>query len=138
MSQRFTSIDGQDLTQPLPYDPKTDIPTQIQSSVQTSLRNLRTTYLDSLVLHSPLRTLPQTLVAWRTLISLQVSGVVRKIGVSNTYDIAMLEALERDGGCRPDVVQNRWFEGNQWDNAVWAYCVKHGIQYQCVPYSCPY
>ena len=53
-----------------------------------------------------------------------------KIGVSNTYDVAVLEALERDGGRRPDVVQNRWFEGNQWDGAVWAYCVKHGIQYQ--------
>ncbi|PIL35996.1 hypothetical protein GSI_01656 [Ganoderma sinense ZZ0214-1] len=130
LQTKFTSIDGQDQTQPLPYDPKTDIPTQIQSSIQTSLKNLRTTYLDSLVLHSPLRTLPQTLVAWRTLISLQDSGVVHKIGVSNTYDVAILEALEHDGGRRPDVVQNRWFEGNQWDNAVWAYCVKHGIQYQ--------
>ncbi|KAI1795556.1 Aldo/keto reductase [Ganoderma leucocontextum] len=130
LQTKFTSIDGQDQTQPLPYDPKTDIPTQIQSSIQTSLKNLRTTYLDSLVLHSPLRTLPQTLIAWRTLISLQESGVVRKIGVSNTYDVAVLEALERDGGRRPDVVQNRWFEGNQWDNAVWAYCVQHGTQYQ--------
>ena len=90
------------------------------------------------MLHSPLRTLPQTLVAWRTLISLQDSGVVRKIGVSNTYDVAVLEALERDGGRRPDVVQDRWFEGTQWDNAVWAYCLKHGIQYQYVPYPCVY
>ena len=100
--------------------------------MQTSLKNLRTSYLDSLLLHSPLRTLPQTLAAWRTLVALQDAGVVRRIGVSNTYDVGTLEALERDGGRRPDVVQNRWHEGNQWDNDVWAYCVKHGIQYQCV------
>ncbi|EJF55834.1 Aldo/keto reductase [Dichomitus squalens] len=130
LQTKFTSIDGQDQNQPLPYDPSADIPTQIQSSLRTSLKNLRTTYLDSLVLHSPLRTLSQTLAAWRTLVSLQASGVVRKIGVSNTYDVAVLESLERDGGRRPDVVQNRWFEGNRWDSDVWAYCVEHGIQYQ--------
>ncbi|KAI0775849.1 Aldo/keto reductase [Trametes elegans] len=127
---KYTSIDGQDRSQPLPYDPQTDIEAQIKASVQTSLSHLHTTYLDSLLLHSPLRTLPQTLAAWRTLIGLQDSGVVRKIGVSNTYDVAILEALEREGGRRADVVQNRWFEGNGWDNAVWAYCQQHGIQYQ--------
>ncbi|KAI0744023.1 Aldo/keto reductase [Daedaleopsis nitida] len=123
-------IGGQDQSQPLPYDPEADIPAQVQSSVRTSLANLRTTYLDSLLLHSPLRTLPQTLSAWRALVALQRDGVVRRIGVSNTYDVGTLEALEREGGRRPDVVQNRWFEGNGWDNDVWAYCVKHGIQYQ--------
>ncbi|KAI0779521.1 Aldo/keto reductase [Fomes fomentarius] len=116
---KYTPIGGQDTSQPLPYDPRADIPTQVQASVQTSLKNLRTPYLDSVLLHSPLRTLPDTLSAWRALVTLRDSGVVRKIGVSNTYDVRTLEALERDGGRR-----------NQWDNDVWAYCVKHGIQYQ--------
>ena len=107
-----------------------DIPTQIQASVQTSLSNLRTTYIDSLLLHSPLRTLSQTLTAWRTLVGLQESGVVHKIGVSNTYDVSILEALEREGGRRPDVVQNRWYEGNGWDSDVWTYCRERNIQYQ--------
>lgn len=79
----------------------------------------------------------ETLAAWNTLVALQNEGVVRKIGVSNTYDVATLEALERKGGKRPDVVQNRWFEGNQWDNAVWAYCVQHDIQYQYVSARVP-
>ncbi|RPD52341.1 Aldo/keto reductase [Lentinus tigrinus ALCF2SS1-6] len=127
---KYTPIGGQDQSQPLPYDPRADIPEQIQASVQTSLKNLRTSYLDGLLLHSPLGSIAQTVTAWRTLVSLQASGVVHKIGVSNTYDVAILETLEREGGRRPDVVQNRWFEGNQWNNDVWAYCVKHGIQYQ--------
>ena len=132
LCSRYTPIGGQDQSQPLPYDPRADIPDQIQASVQTSLNNLRTTYLDGLLLHAPLGTASQTVTAWRTLVSLQAEGVVRKIGVSNTYDVGTLEALEREGGRRPDVVQNRWFEGNQWDRDVWAYCVKHGIQYQYV------
>ncbi|TFK92739.1 Aldo/keto reductase [Polyporus arcularius HHB13444] len=127
---KYTPISGQDPSQPLPYDPAADIPAQIQASVQTSLKNLRTNYLDSLLLHSPLHTFAETVKAWRTLVGLQDSGVVRKIGVSNTYDVGILEALEAEGGRRPDVVQNRWFEGNQWNNDVWAYCVRHEIQYQ--------
>lgn len=127
---RYTPIDGQDLAQPLPYDPKADIASQVESSIQTSLKQLRTTYIDSALLHSPLRTLSQTLSAWRTLVALRASGVVRSIGVSNAYDIAVLEALEHDGGARPDIVQNRWYEGNKWDKDVWAYCAERGIQYQ--------
>ena len=127
---RYTPVDGQDTSKPLPYNPQTDIATQVESSVRTSLKQLRTTYLDSVLLHTPLRDLPQTLTAWRTLIALRASGVVRAIGISNAYDIATLEALEREGGARPEVVQNRWYERNGWDGDVWAYCVQHGIQYQ--------
>ena len=53
---RYTSIDGQDTSQPLPYDPKASIPEQVRQSIATSLKNLRTEYIDSVVLHSPLRT----------------------------------------------------------------------------------
>ncbi|KAI0666028.1 Aldo/keto reductase [Trametes maxima] len=127
---KYTPIDGQDRSKPLPYDPQVEIEAQIKASVNTSLSNLRATYLDGLLLHSPLRTLTQTLAAWRTLVELQDSGVVRKIGVSNTYDVTTLEALEREGGRRVDIVQNRWFEGNDWDNDVWTYCQERGIQYQ--------
>ncbi len=62
--------------------------------------------------------------------ALQDAGKVKYIGVSNSYDVSLLEALEADGGRRVQVVQNRWFEGNGWDAEVLAYCRKHGIQYQ--------
>ena len=120
------------MSKPIPYDASAELETQIQASFANSLKNLRTSYVDSYLLHSPLDTLPRTLAAWKVLVALQDAGVVRRIGVSNTYDLGTLEALEREGGRRPDVVQNRWHEGNQWDNDVWAYCVKHGIQYQYV------
>lgn len=60
--------------------------------------------------------------------ALQDEGKVRKIGVSNTYNVELLEALAAE---RPvQVVQNRWYEGNHWDRDVYRYCRKNGTQYQ--------
>lgn len=53
---KYTPIGGQDVSKPLPYDPKSSIAEQVQSSVQTSLRQLGVDYLDGLLLHSPLPT----------------------------------------------------------------------------------
>ena len=61
---------------------------------------------------------------------LQDEGKVKYIGVSNTYDVRVLEALEREGGRRVQVVQNRWYEGNGWDKEVLAWCKRFGVQYQ--------
>ena len=127
---RFTSLGGQDQSKPLPYDPSTRLETQINDSFNNSLKNLRTTYIDSYILHSPLDTIARTVTAWKVLIALQDAGKVKHIGVSNTYDVSVLEALEEHGGRRVQVVQNRWFEGNGWDAPVFNYCRQYGIQYQ--------
>ncbi|GJE92740.1 aldo/keto reductase [Phanerochaete sordida] len=130
LQTKFTSVDGQDMSKPIPYDASAELETQIRASFSNSLKNLRTSYVDSYILHSPLDTLARTLVAWKALIALQDAGKVRHIGVSNTYDVRVLEALEQQGGRRVQVVQNRWYEGNKWDAEVFAYCRKHSVQYQ--------
>jgi diketogulonate reductase-like aldo/keto reductase len=127
---RFTSIGGQDRIKPLPYDPNLSVKEQVNMSFAKSLENLRTTYLDSYMLHSPLETLKRTIEAWQVLISLKKEGRARMIGVSNTYNVEILQALEDATGVPVDVVQNRWYEGNEWDPAVSAYCRERGIQYQ--------
>jgi diketogulonate reductase-like aldo/keto reductase len=127
---RFTPIGGQDTTQPLPYDPSSTIETQIRSSFATSLRQLRTTYLDSYVLHSSLETYAKTLEAWRVLIGFQEEGRVRVIGLSNTYDQNLLTRLSEDSGHVVQVVQNRWYERNGWDREVVEWCRANGAQYQ--------
>lgn len=125
---RFTPISGQDSNKPLPYNPRDSIPDQIKASLATSLRNLRTSYLDSYLLHSPLRTIDANLEAWRVLIAAQDDGTVRKIGISNVYDVRVLVAL---GQLRKvQIVQNRWYEGNNWDREVWQYCKDNDIEYQ--------
>ncbi|RDB16678.1 NADPH-dependent conjugated polyketone reductase C2 [Hypsizygus marmoreus] len=128
LQTKYTPIGGQDANKPLPYNPNDPIRKQIESSFQKSLANLQTTYLDSYLLHSPLKTLEQTLEAWRALIALQDEGKVWMIGVSNTYDVKVLHALSRER--KVQVVQNRWYEGNHWDQQVLNYCREHEIQYQ--------
>lgn len=127
---RYTPIGGQDLDKPLPYNPRDPVKKQVESSLQKSLENLKTTYLDSYLLHSPLKTMEYTLEAWRALMALQDEGKIRKIGVSNVYDVAIIHALSHER--QVQVVQNRWYEGNQWDRRVFNYCREHQIQYQWV------
>ncbi|KIK93432.1 hypothetical protein PAXRUDRAFT_515261 [Paxillus rubicundulus Ve08.2h10] len=102
---KFTPIGGQGLNKSIPYDPKDTIRDQIKASLTVSLRNLRVSYIDSYLLHSPLRTIHATSEVWRVLIATQDAGIVRKIGVSNVYDVRTLAAL---GELRKvQVVQNR-------------------------------
>jgi len=61
---------------------------------------------------------------------LQDEGTVRLIGVSNTYDVRILQALQK--ARKVQVVQNRWYEGNNWDQKVFNYCKELGIMYQYV------
>lgn len=52
---KFTPIDGQDLTQPLPYEPRASTEDKIDQSIATSLKQLGVKYIDCLVMHSPMR-----------------------------------------------------------------------------------
>ncbi|KAJ6587221.1 NADP-dependent oxidoreductase domain-containing protein [Mycena vulgaris] len=128
LQTKYTPIGGQTTSKPLPYDPATSITTQVNASFAVSLSHLHTTYLDSYILHSSLPTLDETLEAWAALGALQDAGHVRAIGVSNTYDVRVLQALAT---VRPvQVVQNRWHERNRWDREVCRYCKDQGIEYQ--------
>ncbi|HEX5623570.1 MAG TPA: aldo/keto reductase, partial [Sulfuricurvum sp.] len=50
---KFTPLAGQDPSR-IPYDPNAPLEVQVAQSFEASKRNLRTKYVDSLVLHSPL------------------------------------------------------------------------------------
>ncbi|GLB37015.1 putative aldo keto reductase [Lyophyllum shimeji] len=128
LQTKYTSVEGQDPKLAIPYNPNDPISDQIQASLEKSLANLKTTYLDSYLLHSPLKTVEQTVEAWRALISLQKAGKVRMIGVSNTYDVHILHELSRERAV--EIVQNRWYEGNDWDRQVHEFCRVNGIMYQ--------
>eukprot|EP00899_Mesostigma_viride_P002169 jgi/Mesvir1/11953/Mv26163-RA.1 len=60
LQTKYTPVGGQDPND-IPYDPSAPLAEQVKQSVAKSLSNLHTDYLDSLVLHSPLPTIPQTL-----------------------------------------------------------------------------
>uniref|UniRef100_V5ECR4 NADP-dependent oxidoreductase domain-containing protein n=1 Tax=Kalmanozyma brasiliensis (strain GHG001) TaxID=1365824 RepID=V5ECR4_KALBG len=65
-------------------------------------------WVDSYVLHSPLTTLDRTLKVWSAMESFVQLGLVREIGVSNTYDADIFSAISRTSSIPPTVLQNRW------------------------------
>jgi len=130
LQTKFTSIDGQDHR--TPYDPTADLTTQVRQSFDSSLRHLRTEYLDSYVLHAPFqrRGLGQAdWEVWRAMESLYRSGKTRMIGISNITAPQLAQLCEQVN-VKPMVVQNRCYAVLGWDKEVRQICRNHGIIYQ--------
>lgn len=92
LQTKFTALRGQDPRR-VPYDPKAQggaqlvagrvasrcqapLAQQVEQSIGRSLRNLGTTYLDSLVMHSPMPTLEENLEVPQILMIFDVIWVV--------------------------------------------------------------
>lgn len=137
---KFTAPGGQDLDGPNapPYDPAAPIAEQVRASVESSLRNFTfpkptagagggagevaaeedKSYIDCLVLHSPMDTYEETLEVW-TVLQTFVPHRIRSLGISNTglkdledifsaaEEVAAAAGVSADD-LRPVVVQNRF------------------------------
>ncbi|CAK7217465.1 hypothetical protein SBRCBS47491_003175 [Sporothrix bragantina] len=130
---KFTPPGGQDLEGPNapPYDPAAPIAEQVRASVESSLRNFmfpkaaesgnsegEKSYLDCLVLHSPLEYREDTLAVWQVL-QTYVPDRIRTLGISNVFLeqlqelISVADEVAAATGTaadllRPVVVQNRF------------------------------
>ena len=127
---KFTSINGQDPND-IPYDPGKTLPEQILESFTVSKKNLITDYLDSLILHSPMKSWDETLVAWRTMESLVETGEVKQIGISNCYDPNLLSKLYQHAKIKPALLQNRFYRDTNYDPELRKFCIENNIFYQC-------
>ena len=127
---KYTPISGQDASKPLPYDKSAAVEAQVAQSVLASLTNLRTSWLDCLLLHSPLPDHEQTLRAWRAMEGEHAAGRARSLGVSNMYDERALRRLYREAAVKPSVVQNRFYADTGYDEGVRAFCAEAGVAYQ--------
>lgn len=126
---KFTPADGQD-PENIPYDPAAPLEEQIRQSVEASLGNLQTPYLDSLLLHSPFNSHVRTMQAWQTLEELYDSGRTRQLGISNCYNLGVLKSLYGDARVKPAVVQNRFYAQTGYDAPLRQWCAKNGVIYQ--------
>ncbi|MCJ1264283.1 hypothetical protein MMC22_004154 [Lobaria immixta] len=127
---KYTPPSGQD-PQNLPYSLTDPLETQIRTSVASSLKNLDTppsTYIDTLILHSPLPSLSLTVSAWKTLES-YVPHSIRALGISNV-NFSTLCALYDAVDIKPSVVQNRFYSSTGHDVPIRRLCAQHGIVYQ--------
>lgn len=135
IQSKYTPFSGQDPTN-LPYDPRAPIAAQVHASIASSLQNLRTSdededadsYLDSLVLHSPLPRLEQTKEAWQVFES-YVPGKIRHLGISNTT-LPILRELHAWARVKPAIVQNRFHAATGYEVKLRQFCRENGIIFQ--------
>jgi diketogulonate reductase-like aldo/keto reductase len=117
----------------MPYDASQPLEQQIHASIASSLRNLtfpgsEDPYIDCLVLHSPLRTMEETVQAWKVFES-YVPSKIHTLGISNTT-LDVLQALCKEGDIKPSVVQNRFYPANDWEVPLRGFCKGEGIVFQ--------
>lgn len=129
LQSKFTPLNGQD-PQRLPYDPKAELDQQVEQSFQTSLCNLKTDYLDGLVLHSPLTDRTQLLTVWRAMEAIYQREAVKQLGISNCYDPELLAFLYDRAEIKPVVVQNRFYADSGYDTEIRIFCNQHDMVYQ--------
>jgi diketogulonate reductase-like aldo/keto reductase len=129
LQTKYTAPGGQD-PKTIPYDPHSSLEEQMQTSLQTSLKNLHTSYLDSWLLHSPLDTVEDTIRAWRIMEDAVDQGTVRQLGISNCYDYHVFDTLYQAARIKPKVLQNRFHAETDFDTRLRAFCNEHDIHYQ--------
>ena len=126
---KFTPLNGHDPAR-IPYDPTAELEIQVAQSYQRSLENLGVAYIDSLVLHSPLFPYSHLSRVWRVMEQICMSGGTRRIGISNCYDLELLQRLYADAEVKPSVVQNRFYRESDYDVELRSWCEERGIIYQ--------
>lgn len=129
LQTKFTPIRGQDPNK-LPYDRNTTLENQIAQSFQTSQKNLNTNYVDSLVLHSPMDFHELNVKVWKAMEKIYHDGGTKQLGISNCYDLKVLQALFDSSTVKPAVVQNRFYKDTGYDKELRKWCFEKGIIYQ--------
>lgn len=151
---KFTPPSGQD-EQSTPYDRDAPIATQVEQSLNRSLHNLQTTYLNAWLLHSPYDRIEDTMEAYHAMENLSVMKPLPKmgwlplemevnndpdlipqrrvlqLGVSNVYDVATFKRIyEGARQIKPTVIQNRFTKEQHYSPELRTFCLEKKIQYQ--------
>ena len=102
LQTKFTPIGGQD-PERIPYDKDKPIDQQAEESLQVSLKNLKTDYLDSWVLHSSPGSFEDLMKVWRVMERAVDDHQVLSIGISNIYDFETFQSLYEEARHKPKV-----------------------------------
>ena len=129
---KYTPPSGQDAKN-MPYSASQPLEEQVHTSIASSLSHFTfpssgEPYIDCLVLHSPLPTLPETQRAWKAFES-YVPHKIRTLGISNTT-LPFLKSLNTEMSIKPSVVQNRFYPATNFEVVLRQYCREEGIIFQ--------
>lgn len=123
----FVPWDGADFRKPTTDDPmmsSTKVPSsptiaqQVTLTVEQSLRNLQTTYIDAILYHNfraKLHPYEDMIQAWRVLEDYVQRGIIRYLGISNIHDENYFHRLYNESIIKPSIVQNRFHSNRGFD-----------------------
>jgi len=126
---KFSPLNGQDPLN-IPYNRKAPLNEQVAQSFEVSKKNLGVSYVDGLILHSPLENINQSMIVWQAMEQIYNQGGTKLIGISNCYDLEMLKQLYKASFIKPAVVQNRFYQDTDYDNMLRKWCQEQKIIYQ--------
>ena len=126
---KFTPIDGQDISN-MPYLQSDEVEIQIEKSFETSKRNLKTNFIDSYILHSPVYPANKLQRVWQKMEEFYDKKEVGQLGISNCYDLDVLVYLFNNAKVKPSVVQNRFYAQSDYDKDIRKFCLKNKIIYE--------
>lgn len=129
LQTKFTPIGGQDPNN-IPYNPNDSIENQIKNSLKVSKGNLQTSYIDSLLFHSPIFPFSELEKGWKVFEEFVQNSDVKQIGISNCYDIDLLQKLYEIAIIKPKVLQNRFYNATMYDKELRIFCKEREINYQ--------
>jgi diketogulonate reductase-like aldo/keto reductase len=129
LQTKFTPLSGQD-PRNVPYHKDAPLAVQVAQSFASSQENLRTDYVDSLVLHSPLAPHELLMEAWTAMEAIHQAGGARQLGISNCYDPGVMKTLHTAAQVKPAIVQNRFYQATGYDRNLRRWCASNGVVYQ--------
>lgn len=129
LQTKFTPLSGHD-PQHIPYDPHARLADQVAQSFRVSQQNLRTEYIDCLVLHSPLHDRASLREAWSAMEQIYDGGGTKQLGLSNCYQLNQLRELYEWARIKPAVLQNRFYAETGYDRDIRNFCRAQHVIYQ--------
>ncbi len=126
---KFTPLNGQDPLN-IPYDRRAPLSEQVAESFEVSKKNLAVSYVDGLILHSPLENMDQLMIVWQAMEEIYRLGETKRIGISNCYELEMLKQLYEMALIKPTIVQNRFYQDTGYDSEIRTWCKEKNIIYQ--------
>ena len=129
LQTKFTPIDGQDRNN-MPYLESDEVEVQVEKSFETSKKNLKTDFIDSYILHSPIYDITKFKRVWQKMEEFYDKKEVGNLGISNCYDLDTLKFLYANSKVKPSFVQNRFYAQSGYDRELREFCKKNEIIYQ--------
>lgn len=126
---KFSGLDAHDPAS-VPYDKNAPLEDRVRQSLERSLENLQTDYIDSWVMHGPEDSWGNHDKVWSTMEAAVDEGVVRQLGLSNFYRLEDVRWAYDHSRIKPKVLQNRFYADSGHDVEIRKFCKDNGIEYQ--------